>query len=218
MPVKIDYESEHSRKARTGVVKQATYTGKALAHLTETTTPPARRRRAVETAERACPRRIQPRCRPSGDAADGSILTQGAKEGFTISDQSIASSGPDHLADATVAGFDLGGKLSARRRLATRRCAQEKEFTLFVTLAATLRVAPEGIRVDNLNLAPGARRAAAARSTSGNLDLKMLVKDRPTARSGRSTAGQRVPAFRAPRPARFVPDVGRAVKRWSRAS
>src|SRR5207237_3363278 len=89
----------------------------------------------------------------------------------------LVIAGPINLANLTVAGFDLGGKLSALPSFGGG--SKGSGATLIQTLAATVRVAPEGIRADNLNLvAPafGTLTGAGTIAPKGTLDFKMLAK------------------------------------------
>ena len=233
VPVKIDYESEYNRKAQTGVVKQGdVHIGKAVAHL--------------KGDYNAGGEAIAVRLKLTGDnmpapdleatlPAIGMTLPSGAslKQGtlginLTINGpiDRLVIAGPITLADVTVTGFDLGGKLSALpsfsgpKSLGTTGSpgSAGSNDTLIQTLAATLRVGPDGIRADNLSLvAPafGTLAGSGTIATKGNLDFKMLAK-----LTGAASANQ-VSQFASTNgiPFRiqgttanpvFVPDVGRA--------
>ena len=154
----------------------------------------------------------------------GASLTRGALDvNLTISGpiDRLLIAGPITLADATVAGFDLGGKLSALPSLSgapTGAGNAGKNLTVIEILAATLRVAPDGIRIDNLNLIAPALGALAGGGTidpQGNLDLRMLVKlTGQLARVGSFSQPANGVPFRIQGTTAspiFVPDVGRAV-------
>jgi len=234
VPITIDYASEYSRKAKAGVMKQAdVHIGKAVAHLTGD----------YKTGGEAIAMRLKlvGEGMPAPDLEatlpaigmtlpSGASLTQGTLDvNLTISGpvDRLIISGPITLANATVAGFDLGGKLSALASLpglATRAGNPGDPgnagsgATVIQTLAATLRVAPDDIRIDNLNLiapALGALTGGGTIDAKGNLDLKMLVK-----LTGQlaSVGSLRQPAGGLPFRIQgttanpiFVPDVGRAV-------
>ena len=230
VPVEIDYESDYNRKAQTGVIKQGdVHIGKALAHLTGD--------------YNAGGKSIAVRLKLTGDKmpapdleatlpAIGMTLPAGAslKQGtldinLTISGpvDGLVIAGPINLANLAVAGFDLGGKLSALPSFSGAAKSPGDHATLIQTLAATLRVAPDGIRADNLNLvAPafGTLTGSGTIAPKGNLDFKMLAK-----LTGAGTVSQvsRIASFAQPAngiPFRiegttanpiFVPDVSRAV-------
>lgn len=233
VPVEIDYESEYSRKAQTGVVKQGdVHIGKAVAHLTGDYNAGGE---AIAVRLKLAGERMPAPDLEATLPAIGMTLPTGAslKQGtldvnLTISGpvDRLVIAGPINLANVTVAGFDLGGKLSALPSFsgAPRSPGSPGDnATLIQTLAATLRVSPDGIRADNLNLiAPafGTLTGSGTIAPKGNLDFKMLAK---LTGSGAVSQASRVASLGQPAngiPFRiqgttanpiFVPDVGRAV-------
>ena len=227
VPLEIDYESDYNRKAQTGVVKQGdVHIGKAVAHLAGD--------------YNAGGKSIAVRLKLTGDKmpapdleatlpAIGMTLPSGAslKQGtldinLTISGpvDRLVIAGPINLANLAVTGFDLGGKVSA---LPSFSGAPKNGDTVIQTLAATLRVSPDGIRTDNLNLvaqAFGTLTGSGTIDPKGNLDFKMLAK---LTGSGTVSQVSRVASLGQPAngiPFRiegttanpiFVPDVGHAV-------
>jgi AsmA protein len=229
VPIKIDYESDYGRKAKTGVVKQGdVHIGKALAHLTGD--------------YNAGGEAVSVRLKLTGDKmpapdleatlpAIGFMLPSGAslKQGtldvnLTINGpiDRLVIAGPINLANAAVAGFDLGGKLSALPSFSGGSKSPGNpgnNDTLIQTLAATLRIAPDGIRADTLNLVAPAFGTLAGSGTigpKGDLNFKMLAKLAGTAsvsQVSRIASTNGVP-FRIQGTTAnpiFVPDVGRAV-------
>jgi AsmA protein len=109
----------------------------------------------------------------------GAALTQGTM------DTDLAIGGPlDHLvitgplgiSNATLTGFDLTGKLGA---LASFAGLPKTSDTVIETLAARLRVAPEGVTADALDLTVptiGTLTGAGTISPNGAMDFKMLAK------------------------------------------
>jgi AsmA protein len=230
VPISIDYESDYSRKARTGVVKQGdVHIGKAMAHLTGdyNAEGQAIAVRLKLTGERMPAPDLEATLPAIGMILPaGASLTQGTLDvNLSISGpvDRLLISGPITLANATVAGFDLGGKLGALSSLSgAPKASAGAGNTVIQTLAATLRVAPEGIRIDALNLvapAIGALTGSGTIAPNGNLDFRMLAKLMGAAASGLSrvtSVGQ--PANGIPFRVQgtsanpvFVPDVGRAV-------
>jgi AsmA protein len=225
VPVAIDYESDYSRKAKSGVVKQGdVHIGKAVAHLTGDYNAggEAIAVRLKLTGDKMPASDLEATLPAIGmTLPSGASLKQGTLDvNLTISGpiDRLVISGPINLANATVAGFDLGDKLSA---LPSFSGGPKNGDTLIQILAATLRVAPDGIRADNLNLVAPAFGTLAGSGTiapKGNLDFKMLAKLTgalgQVARIG--SLGQ--PANGIPFRIQgtmanpiFVPDVGRAV-------
>ena len=230
VPISIDYESDYSRKARTGVVKQGdVHIGKAMAHLTGDYSAggQAIAVRLKLTGEKMPAPDLEATLPAIGMILpSGASLTQGTLDvNLSISGpvDRLLISGPITLANATVAGFDLGGKLGALSSFSgAPKASAGAGNTVIQTLAATLRVAPEGIRIDALNLvapAIGALTGSGTIAPNGNLDFKMLAKLMGAAASGLSrvtSVGQ--PANGIPFRVQgtsanpvFVPDVGRAV-------
>ena len=233
VPVEIDYESEYSRKAQTGVVKQGdVHIGKAVAHLTGDYNAGGE---AIAVRLKLAGERMPAPDLEATLPAIGMTLPSGAslKQGTLDVDLTISGpidrlviAGPINLANVTVAGFDLGGKLSALPSFSGAPKSPGSpgdNATLIQTLAATLRVAPDGIRADNLNLvAPafGTLTGSGTIAPKGNLDFKMLAK---LTGSGAVSQVSRVASLGRPAngiPFRihgtmanpiFVPDVGRAV-------
>jgi len=230
VPISIDYESDYGRKARTGVVKQGdVHIGKAMAHLTGdySAAGQAIAVRLKLTGERMPAPDLEATLPAIGMVLpSGASLTQGTLDvNLSISGpiDRLLISGPITLANATVAGFDLGGKLGALSSFSGAPTATAGAGnTLIQTLAAALRVAPDGIRIDALNLvapAIGALTGSGTIAPNGNLNFRMAAKLTGAAASQLSrvtSVGQ--PANGIPflvqgtsaNPV-FVPDVGRAV-------
>jgi len=225
VPVDIDYESNYSPKGRTGVVKQGdVHIGKAVAHLTGDYN--AGGEAVVVRLKLAGEKMPAPDLEATLPAIgialpSGATLKQGTLDiNLTISGpvDRLVIAGTINLANATLAGFDLGDKLSALPAFAG---APKKGNTLIQTLAATLRVAPDGIRADGVNLvAPlfGTLTGGGTIAPKGNLDFKMLAKLTGAVGEASRLASISLPANGIPfliggttaNPI-FVPDVSRAV-------
>jgi len=229
VPIEIDYQSDSSRKAQTGAVKGDVHVGKAVAHLTggysaageaivvrmkltgENMPAPD-----LEAALPAIGIRL-----PSGAALkQGTIDVNLALNGPV---DRLVIAGPVHVSRMLVAGFDLGGKLGALPSLGGLAGAPKSGDTLLQTLAATLRVAPDGIQATSLNLvapAIGIVTGTGTISAKGDLDFAMRAK-----LTGSGVVGEVSRVASLPQPADgipfrirgttanpvFVPDVGRAV-------
>jgi AsmA protein len=227
VPIAIDYESEYDRNASAGVVKRGDVKiGNAVARLTGDYSAKG------ET--------IAVRMKLSGDnmpAPDleatlpaigmtlpsGSSLRQGTLDvNFTISGpvDRLVIAGPINLSNVTVAGFDLGDKLGA---LPSFGGIPKGGDTLIQTLAGTLRVGPDGIRADSLNLIAPAIGTITGNGTitpKGDMNFTMVAKLTGSAAASQlsrvASLGQ--PAGGIPFKIQgtttnpiFVPDVGRAV-------
>ena len=210
LPVVIDYESSLDAKTERGTLKQGdVHIGKAVAHLTgdysaSGKVPTLRMRLAgkqmpVTDLQAALP-------------AIGVTLPSGASltQGTMDIDLAIAGpvdrlviTGPLSLASTTLSGFDLSGKMGA---LASFAGLPKTSDTVIETLSSALRVAPEGIQADAVNMvvpAIGTLTGAGTISPAGAMDFKMLAKVRLA-----------IPFFvrgTTSKPV-FVPDVGGVVK------
>ena len=227
VPIRLDYESDYSRKGQTGVVKQGdVHIGSAVAHLTGDYNAAGQ---AIAVKLKLAGQRMPASDLEATLPAIGMTLPSGAslKQGALDVNLAISGpvdrlviSGPITLANATLAGFDLGAKLGALPSFAG---AAKSRDTVIETLAATVRVAPDGIRADDLNLvapALGALTGSGTVSPTGSLDFRMLAKLTGSAATGQvsrvASLGQ--PANGIPFRIEgttaspiFVPDVGRAV-------
>ena len=84
---------------------------------------------------------------PSGSSLKGGTLSTDL--GMAGSAQKPVISGPIHLAQTRLAGFNLGSKLSAISALSG---AQTGSDTSIQNLSTDARVAPDGTRTENINL------------------------------------------------------------------
>jgi len=154
--VQVDYDTSYSLKPQTGSLKQGdVHIGKALAHLTGTFNL------SGETPTVAM--KLNGTDMPASDLesilpAVGVILPSGAslKTGtmnaaLTIDGpvNKLVTTGPVKLSNGTLAGFDLGAKMGA---LSSFAGIPKGSDTVIETFSSTVRVAPEGIRADSLDL------------------------------------------------------------------
>jgi len=181
--ITIDYETVHDLKTERGAVKRGdVHVGKALAQLTgdyntagDTTTV------RLKLAGDKMPAPDLQATLP----ALGVKLPNGASMPEGTLDVDLAINGPVDalvttgtvgLANATLKGFDLAGKMGAIAALAGLPKASD---TLIQLLGATVRVAPDGIRTENLSLVVpsiGALTGTGTIAPGGAMDYKMVVK------------------------------------------
>jgi AsmA protein len=155
-PIQVDYDTNYSLKPQTGSLKQGdVHIGKAVAHLSGTfnnsgVTP-------------SVAMKLNGTDMPASDLesvlpAVGVVLPSGAslKEGTMNADLAIngpvdklVTTGAVKLSNGKLAGFDLGAKMGA---LSSFAGIPKGSDTVIQTFSSDLRVAPEGIRSDNLNL------------------------------------------------------------------
>ena len=227
VPIEIDYESEYNRKAEIGVVKQGDVKiGKAVAHLVGDYNAKGEAitvRMKLSGDEMPAPD-LEATLPAIGMALpSGASLRQGTVDlNLTINGpvDRLVIAGPVNLSNVTVAGFDLGDKLGA---LPSFGGVPKGGDTIIQTLAATIRVGPEGIRADSLNLVAPAIGTLSGNGTiapQGDLNFTMLAKLTGSAGASQvarvASLGQ--PAGSIPFKIQgtttnpvFVPDVGRAV-------
>jgi len=154
----------------------------------------------------------------------GASLRQGTLDAdFTITGpvDRMAIAGPIRVSDAIVAGFDLGAKLGT---MASFAGLAKRNETIIRTLRATLHVAPEGIKIDDLSLvvpAIGRLTGSGTIAPEGTMNFRMLATPMGSGAAGAVTVGMVfVTSLGKGIPFRiqgttmnpdFGPDVGRAV-------
>jgi AsmA protein len=154
--VQVDYDTNYALKPQTGSLKQGdVHIGKAVAHLAGTFN------NSGETLSVAM--KLTGTDMPASDLesvlpAVGVALPSGAslKEGTMNADLTIngpvdklVTTGPVKLSNGKLAGFDLGAKMGA---LSSFAGIPKGSDTVIETFSSNMRVAPEGIRADSLNL------------------------------------------------------------------
>ena len=155
-PVQVDYDMDYGLKPQVGSLKHGdVHIGKAVAHLT-----------GVFNNSGATPSvamKLTGADMPASDLesvlpAVGVTLPSGAslKEGTMNADLTIngpmdklVTTGPVKLSNGKLAGFDLGTKMGA---LSSFAGIPKGSDTVIETFSSDLRIAPQGIRSDNLNL------------------------------------------------------------------
>jgi AsmA protein len=181
--ITIDYQTAHDLKTDRGTVRRGdVHVGKALAQLTgdystagDTTTV------KLKLAGDKMPAPDLQATLP----AIGVKLPDGASMPEGTLDVDLAIAGPVDalvttgtlgLANAKIKGFDLAGKMGAIAALTGLPKASD---TLIQVLGATVRVAPDGIRTDNLTLVVpsiGTLTGAGTIAPGGAMDYKMIAK------------------------------------------
>ncbi len=155
---------------------------------------------------------------PSGSQLKGGALS--LKLEVTGPTDRLVISGPVQLSDSSLAGFNLGEKMGAMAAFAGK--AVSKPDTEIKNFSLDARVAPEGMKADNINLAVptiGVITGAGTVSTAGALDFKMLanlsggavggVTKVATAGSGKGGVPFAISGTSSD--PKFVPDVGGVV-------
>jgi AsmA protein len=181
--VKLDYATEYQLAPQSGTLQQGdVHIGKALAQLTGTY------KTAGETT--SVDLKLKGSNMPVTDVSSllpavGVVLPKGAelRDGTLTMDMSITgpvdklvTSGPVHLDNAKLSGFDLGSKMKV---LSLFGGISGGSDTTIQTFSSNLRVANEGIRADNLDLVVppiGSLTGNGTISSNQALDFKMVAK------------------------------------------
>jgi len=182
-PLEVDYDTNYVLKTDSGTLNQGdVHIGTALAHLTGTFG------RAGQSM--SIQMKLNGQNMPATDLeamlpALGITLPSGTSlqsgnlsANLTISGpvDRLVSTGHVNLADGKLAGFDLGSKLGA---LSSFAGVPKGSDTVIQTLSSDVRVAPDGIRTDNLNVVVpsiGSLTGNGTVSPKQELDYKMVAK------------------------------------------
>jgi AsmA protein len=181
-PVDVDYEATYELKPQTGQLRRGNvHIGKATADLTGTFNNSG----PVATVQM----KLTGQNMPASDLesvlpALGMQLPTGAslKQGTLNANLAIngpvdklVTTGPVNLSNAKLTGFDLGSKMGSLGALAGVSKVGDTDIQTF---SSDMRVAPEGIRSDNLNVVVpsiGAMTGNGTISPDHKLDFKMIA-------------------------------------------
>jgi AsmA protein len=179
-PIQVVYTLEHNLQSESGKLLQGDVSiGKALAKLTgtyemkgETTSVRTRldgQGLPVDDLQAALP--AVGVVLPSGSRLKGGTLTLDLESAGPL--DRLVTTGSVKLSNAQLSGFNLGSKLSAISALSGKQTGND---TSIQNLSSDARVAPDGTRLDKINLvvpALGAVTGAGTISPAGALDFKM---------------------------------------------
>jgi AsmA protein len=151
---------------------------------------------------------------PPGSGLKGGTLS--ATLGITGPMDKLVVEGPVKLENSKLEGFDLGSKLSALSTF-SGKTASSRDTTI-QNASANTRVAPEGTKVDSINVtvpALGVLTGAGTVNPSGALNFKMVAElsgagervERSGRREGRSGGGIPFAIEGTTADPKFVPDV-----------
>jgi len=181
-PVDVDYEATYELKPQTGQLRRGNvHIGKATADLTGTFNNSG----PVASVQM----KLNGQNMPASDLesvlpALGLTLPSGAslKQGTLNANLAIngpvdklVTTGPVNLSNAKLTGFDLGSKMGSLGALAGVSKVGDTDIQTFST---DVRVAPEGIRNDNVNVVVpsiGAMTGSGTISADHKLDFKMIA-------------------------------------------
>jgi AsmA protein len=181
-PIAIDYRSEYGLQSRTGTVDAGLHTGNSTL-----TANGSLDGRGEDTVTRM---KLQGKNMAVNDVegllpAFGVVMPSGAslQGGLTNMDMTaegpldrLVITGPLSITGTHLTGFDLASKLGALSALTGLKPSSD---TLIQTVSSALRVAPEGIRADNIVVdvpSIGSLTGNGIIGSNNALDFKMLLK------------------------------------------
>ena len=181
-PVTIDYKTNYGLESQTGTIDAALHTGNSTTNAGgsidakgEDTTAKLKiqgKNMAVNDVEALLP--AFGVVLPAGTSLQGGVINldmnaQGPLDRLVIT-------GPLSVSQTHLTGFDLGQKLGALGSFAGIKSSPD---TLIQTVSSALRVAPEGIRADNILVnvpSIGSLTGNGVIGANNSLDFKMLLK------------------------------------------
>lgn len=181
-PVSIDYRSDYGLQSQNGTIHADLHTGNSTVKTGGTL--------EAKGADTIAHLKVQGKDMAVNDVqallpAFGVVLPSGAAlQGGNINMDMAAEgpldrlviTGPLAITGTHLTGFDLGAKLGA---LAALTGIKSSSDTLIQTVSSALRVAPEGIRADNIVIdvpSIGALTGNGVLGSNNSLDFKMLMK------------------------------------------
>jgi AsmA protein len=228
VPMTVDYQSTYDLKRRTGTIDQGeVHIGRALARLSgsysaaDTTSVRMKvtgHQMPVPELEAALP--AVGVTLPAGATLDTGALDLDLDVNGPI--DRLTTTGPIRMSNARLKGFDLGSQMAA---IAAFAGMQRSTDTTIETLSAAVKVAPDGIRADAIQLvvpAIGKLTGSGTIAPQGALDFKMVAQLAAT--SGVAGSVARITSLGRPEAGtpflitgttsspRFVPDVAGAVR------
>lgn len=182
-PVILDYKSDYVLASESGTINANLHTGKSLTNASGTL--------AAKGEDTLANLKIQGKDMPVNDVAAllpafGVILPSGASlQGGTINMDLTAEgpldrlviNGPLNISGTHLSGYNLTSKLGALAAFTGNKSGSMD--TLIQTLSSSLRVAPDGIRADNIVLdvpSLGNLTGNGVIASNNALDFKMLLK------------------------------------------
>ena len=182
-PLEVDYDTDYVLKTQAGTLKQGdVHIGTAVAHLTGTfgqsgESASVQMKLNGENMPAADLEAMLPALGvtlPSGTSLQSGTLN--AALTITGPVDRLVTSGHVSLSNGKLVGFDLGSKMGA---LSSFAGVPKGSDTVIQTLSSDVRVAPDGIRTDNLNVvvpAIGSMTGSGTISPKQELDYKMVAK------------------------------------------
>jgi AsmA protein len=181
-PVALDYKSDYALDSQTGTIDANLHTGNSLTNANGTL--------SAKGADMIANLKIQGKNMPVNDIegllpAFGVILPAGSSlQGGDVNMDLAAEgplgrmviTGPLSISNTHLTGYNLGSKLGAMAAFTGNKGSMD---TLIQTCSSALRIAPEGIRADNIVLnvpSMGTVTGNGVIASDNSLNFKMLLK------------------------------------------
>jgi AsmA protein len=181
-PVTLDYKSDYGLESQAGTINTALYTGNSTTTANGTIDAKGEdtmarlkivgKNMAVNDVESLLP--AFGVVLPSGASLQGGVVNMDMGAEGPL--DRLVITGPLNISGTRLSGFDLTQKLGA---LAAFSGMKSSPDTLIQTASSALRIAPEGIRADNIILdvpAIGSLTGSGVIGANNSLDFKMLLK------------------------------------------
>jgi AsmA protein len=181
-PVAVDYRSEYGLESQNGTVNADLHTGNSTLTAGGTLEPRgevsiahmkvAGKNMAVNDVQALLP--AFGVVLPSGASLQGGVINMDMTAEGPL--DRLVITGPLTISETHLSGYDLGSKLGAMSALTGIKPSTD---TLIKTVSSGLRVAPEGIRADNIVVDVPSIGSLSGNGVIGNnnsLDFKMLLK------------------------------------------
>ena len=182
-PVSLDYKSDYTLASETGTINANFHTGKSLTNASGTL--------ATKDEDTVANLKIQGKDMPVDDVAGllpafGVVLPSGASlQGGAINLDLTAEgpldklviTGPVNISGTHLSGYNLTSKLGALAAFTGNKSGSMD--TLIQTFSSAMRVAPDGIRAENIVLdvpSMGTLTGNGIIASNSSLDFKMLLK------------------------------------------
>lgn len=182
-PVSLDYKSDYTLASETGTINANFHTGKSLTNASGTL--------ATKDEDTVANLKIQGKDMPVDDVAGllpafGVVLPSGASlQGGAINLDlnaegpldKLVITGPVNISGTHLSGYNLTSKLGALAAFTGNKSGSMD--TLIQTFSSAMRVAPDGIRAENIVLdvpSMGTLTGNGIIASNSSLDFKMLLK------------------------------------------
>jgi len=191
VPVNVDYSSDYNLASESGVIDNTTiHVGKSAAELSGTyaSRGPATDLNLHLVANNMAPQDIEGLLPALGVVLPSGASLQGGAIGANLESKGpsdrLVTAGTINVANTRLVGFSMGQGLSTIAALAGIHAGSDTNIQL---LSSNVRVAPEGTRLDNINLVVPELGAMTGSGTIGadtSLNFRLVAKINPSGGGG----------------------------------